>query len=140
MSASVHAGIHRPPEQTPPPRADTPREQTLPEQTPPGADTPYPKEQTPPGADTHSPEQTPPPRADPPPPGKQTAAYGQRASGTHPTGMHSCLLLVPTQHLTFSDCFQIDLSKMSLHTSRQISFENGIYVLFLQGFYFGYSL
>ena len=24
-------------------------------------------------------------------PGKQTAAYGQRAAGTHPTGMHSCL-------------------------------------------------
>ena len=24
------------------------------------------------------------------PPGKQTAAYGQRAAGTHPTGMHSC--------------------------------------------------
>ena len=47
-----------------------------------------------------------PPRADPPrnrhppgtkytprlstPPGKQTPAYGQRAAGTHPTGMHSC--------------------------------------------------
>ena len=25
-----------------------------------------------------------------PPPGKQTQAYGQRAAGTHPTGMHSC--------------------------------------------------
>ena len=23
-------------------------------------------------------------------PGKQTPAYGQRAAGTHPTGMHSC--------------------------------------------------
>ena len=34
----------------------------------------------PPGADT--------------PPRKQTPAYGQRAAGTHPTGMHSCLLLV----------------------------------------------
>ena len=30
----------------------------------------------------------------PPPPRKQTAAYGQRAAGTHPTGMHSCLLNV----------------------------------------------
>ena len=29
------------------------------------------------------------------PPGKQTPAYGQRASGTHPTGMHSC----------FKECF-----------------------------------
>ena len=26
-----------------------------------------------------------------PPPRKQTQAYGQRAAGTHPTGMHSCL-------------------------------------------------
>ena len=43
--------------------------------TPPGS--------RPPRADTH-PEQT-------PPPGKQTPAYGQRAAGTHPTGMHSCL-------------------------------------------------
>ena len=41
---------------------------------------------TPPGADT-------PPRSRHPPP-KQTPAYGQRAAGTHPTGMHSCLLLV----------------------------------------------
>ena len=29
------------------------------------------------------------------PPGKQTPAYGQRASDTHPTGMHSC----------FKECF-----------------------------------
>ena len=51
---------------------------------PPGADTP--QEQTPPlGADT--PQSRP-----PPPPQKQTPAYGQRAAGTHPTGMHSCLI------------------------------------------------
>ena len=59
-----------------PPRADTP----------PGADTPQSRppsrEQTPPAAD--------PPRSSSPP-GKQTPAYGQRAAGTHPTGMHSCL-------------------------------------------------
>ena len=35
------------------------------------------------------------PPPDPPgpgrhPPGKQTPAYGLRAAGTHPTGMHSC--------------------------------------------------
>ena len=29
-----------------------------------------------------------------PPPGKQTPAYGLRAAGTHPTGMHSCLRCV----------------------------------------------
>ena len=28
----------------------------------------------------------------PPPPRKQTPAYGQWAAGTHPNGMHSCLL------------------------------------------------
>ena len=27
------------------------------------------------------------------PPKKQTPAYGQRAAGTHPTGMHSCFFL-----------------------------------------------
>ena len=51
--------------------------------------------------------QTPPPRADPlgvDPPGADTPreqtlpreltpAYGQRAAGTHPTGMHSCLFM-----------------------------------------------
>ena len=54
---------------------------------------PPPWEQMPPGS-RH------PPRADTPreqthlleqtPPGKQTTAYGKRAAGTHPTGMHSC--------------------------------------------------
>ena len=33
-------------------------------------------------------EQTPPPGADTPT--EQTTAYGQRAAGKHPTGMHSC--------------------------------------------------
>ena len=58
---------------------------------PPGTDTPL-------GADTTPQEQTPPPGAanPPPPPGadtpprEQTSAYGLRAAGTHPTGMHSC--------------------------------------------------
>ena len=70
-SASVHAGI-------PPPREQT----TPPDQTPLGADTP-------PRADT-PPEQT------PRPPGKQTPTYGLRAAGTHRTGMHSCLMLYLT--------------------------------------------
>ena len=42
----------------------------------------------------HPPDQTPPEKTRPPrdqtPPGKQTPAYGLRAAGTHPTGMHSC--------------------------------------------------
>ena len=76
-----------PPEQTPPwtkhpPRADTspsrhPRSRHPPEQTPQSRHPP--REQTPPGADT--------------PPGKQTPAYGLRAAGTHPTGMHSCFIV-----------------------------------------------
>ena len=40
---------------------------------------PPPREQTPPGPGRH-------------PPGKQTPAYGLRAAGTHPTGMHSCFV------------------------------------------------
>ena len=58
VSASVHAGIHTPQEQTPP------REQTHPsKQTPPGADTP--PKQTPLGS-RHPPKQTPPTSRHPP--------------------------------------------------------------------------
>ena len=50
-------------------------------------------------------DQTPPPGTSPPPmenplrdgeppPGKQTPAYGLRAAGTHPTGMHSSSFLI----------------------------------------------
>ena len=74
---------------------------------PPGADTPPPdqppQEQTPPRADT--PQQTPPPdQADTPPQTRQTPtrtrespAYGLRAAGTHPTGMHSCFFIICTK-------------------------------------------
>ena len=62
VSASMHAGIPPPWEQTPP-RADTPQEQTPPEQTPPGSR--HPPGSRPPRADTPW-EQTP-PRADTPP-------------------------------------------------------------------------
>ena len=69
--------------QTPPPRSRQP---------PPRAD-PLPWVQTPPGSDTPL-QQTPPQeQRQPPPTPKQTPAYGQRAAGTHPTGMHSCLYL-----------------------------------------------
>ena len=54
--------------------------------TPPAPDPPGTRP-TPPG--TRPPQdQTHPP----PPTGKQTPAYGQRAAGTHPTGMHSCII------------------------------------------------
>ena len=80
-----HVSVHRkglpqcmlgyaPPRSRHPPGADIPPSR----HPPPGSTTPW--EQTPPGS--RPPEQT--------PPGKQTPAYGQRAAGTHPTGMHSC--------------------------------------------------
>ena len=102
VSASVHAGVHHPnpPQGADPPdppgsrhppwtrhptRADTPRTRHPPDQAPPPSRSrhPLPGEQTPPPDHVH-------------PPGKQTAAYGQRAAGTHPTGMHSCLLMIFT--------------------------------------------
>ena len=84
VSASVHAGMPYPP--------------PGPGRPPTGPGRP-PEPGRPPGT-----RQTPPPdQADPPagpgrpprdqadtPPGKQTPAYGLRAAGTHPTGMHSC--------------------------------------------------
>ena len=97
-----------PPDQAdPPPGADTthpdqadppsgPGRPPLGTDTTPPEQTPSPQEQTPPPPRTRQippPEQTPPPprpRQTPSPPGKQTSAYGQRAAGTHPTGMHSC--------------------------------------------------
>ena len=70
---------HPPPEQTPPQQG---------EPLPPGTrQTRPPLEQTPPAPPRSG---RPPGPGRPPPPGKQTLAYGQRAAGTHPTGMHSC--------------------------------------------------
>ena len=67
---------------TPPPRPGRPPGSRHP---PPGPGRPYPlTRQTPPQT-----RQTPPDQADTPP-GKQTPAYGLRAAGTHPSGMHSC--------------------------------------------------
>ena len=91
-SASVHAGIP-PREQTQPPREQTqpPREQTQ----PPGSRHPL-WEQIPPWTRHPPTPQTRLPGADLPPeqtsPRKQTPAYGLRAAGTHPTGMHSCYI------------------------------------------------
>ena len=47
---------------------------------------------------THPPRPHPPPFRSTPPPRKQTPAYGLRAAGTHPTGMHSCVIKVYTRH------------------------------------------
>ena len=61
-------------------------------------DTPPRTRHTPPGADP--PDQARPP-ADTPLPPKHTAAYAQRAAGTHPTGMHSCSNLRTLENLMF---------------------------------------
>ena len=95
-----------PQEDTPPsllpPWADTPR-QTLPlgrhppplgrhplDIPPPGR---HPTGQTPPWADSHPQDRNPWADTPPPPPQPDTTGYGQQADGTHPTGMHSCLIL-----------------------------------------------
>ena len=70
-----------------------------PGRTPPGPGrTPLGPGRTPPGPG-RTPQQGEPPQdqAPPrpgrhPPPGEKTAAYGQWAAGTHPTGMHSCFV------------------------------------------------
>ena len=58
-------------------------------------DNPSPWTDTPHGAEPPQGQAPPsrPPGADTPPPPEQTTAYGQRAAGTHPTGMHSCSLI-----------------------------------------------
>ena len=71
------------------------------EQTPLGPDTHTPPDQTPPGLSTplrtnYTPQgpSTPPAGTKYTPlHGKQTPSYSQRAAGTHPTGMHSCVII-----------------------------------------------
>ena len=66
--------------------------------TPPGPGTPHPAPRTrctTPLDQVHPPDQAPPqdqvpPDQTPPPPVEQAGRYGQRAGGTHPTGMQSC--------------------------------------------------
>ena len=96
VSASVHAGIYpprnrqtppgpgRPPQPGTPPRADTPHHPPTPR-----TGRPPPDQAPPPGPGTTPLDQAP-PQEQTSSPRKQTSAYGQRAAGTHPTGMHSC--------------------------------------------------
>ena len=77
-------------EQTPPGSRHPPRADTPPEQMPPlGADTPQSR---------HPPGNRPPWEQTSPrsrhPPAKHAGRYGQRAGGTHPTGMQSCFLYI----------------------------------------------
>ena len=81
-------GVPHPPKQTP--TSPHPPEQRPPwSRHPPGSR--HPPEQTPPRSRDHSPrEQT--PRLSPPP--EHAVRCGQRAGGTHPTGMQSCTILL----------------------------------------------
>ena len=115
-SVSVHAGIPPPAKETPPakeipllrrpPRrppcqGDPPTKETPHQGDPPCQGDPSAKEPPCQGAPCQGdpPPRRPLPRRPPlqrrppakeTPSGKQTPAYGQRAAGTHPTGMHSC--------------------------------------------------
>ena len=53
----------------------------------------HPPEHTPPGR-THTPPAHTPPGSSPPPCAVHAGRYGQKATGTHPTGMHTCCHLV----------------------------------------------
>ena len=85
VSASVHAGMPDPPRpgRHPPGTSQAPPG--------PGRPPPRPSRHPPPRdqADPLGPGRHPPPRDQADPPGKQTPAYGLRAAGTHPTGIHS---------------------------------------------------
>ena len=79
-----------------------------------------PQTRHPPGPGNNPPPRSRPPRSRHPPgagrpPGKQTPAYGLRAAGTHPTGMHSCSKYHknPTNSATIFPLFWICLLRMS---------------------------
>ena len=87
---SVHSGGLQA-ERTPPGQGEPPPP-TRQGEPPLGADPPSspPHGAAPPTEQTPRAGRTPPPGQGEPPPGKHTPAYGQRAAGTRPTGMHSC--------------------------------------------------
>ena len=85
------SGEHPPPDQADPREGEPPPDQGG---TPPPPGT----RQTPPAGRTPPPAGT---GRTSPSPGKKTAAYGQWAAGTHPTGMHSCIWFFLTQRI---DC------------------------------------
>ena len=85
---SVHRG-GSPGREDPPPAGRTPPRTR--QTTPRAGRTPRPGRPPPQDQADHPPAGRPPgPGRPPPPPGKQTAEYGLRATGTHPSGLHSC--------------------------------------------------
>ena len=98
----------------PPGTRYTPRDQVHPlgPGTPPGTRYTPPGPGTPPTRYTPQDQVHPPGPGTPPrpgtPPGLQTPEYGQRSAGTHPTGMHSCVveMLSLCPHFFLREIFQ----------------------------------
>ena len=88
---SVHKGGGSPGRENPPPRQGRTPPPHRTRETPRAGRTPLDQE-TPPGRENPPPTRQNPPPGPGRPSGKQTPEYGLRAAGTHPTGMHSCLL------------------------------------------------
>ena len=96
-----------------PPRSRPPRDQAPPpgadpqEQTPPPGTRPTPRSRHPPGTRPTPRDQTPSPQE----------AYGQRAAGTHPTGIHSCFVSVQskTRGNVLKPCFGSNTLTVTLH-------------------------
>ena len=84
-------GRHPRTRQTPPGTRQTPPH-------PPDQADPLDQADTPPGPGRPPQTRQTPPRTRQTPPGKQTPAYGLRAAGTHPTGMHSCCIMFYTYY------------------------------------------
>ena len=61
----------------------------------------------PPPRSRHPPSRSRQPPGSRPPPGKQTPAYGQRAAGTHPTGMHSCFNMFQTLWTNLNESYGV---------------------------------
>ena len=120
MSASVHARIHPPPEQTPPRSRHTPQSRHA----------PWSKHAPP--EQTHPPEPGTPPGTKYTPPSEHAVRYGQRAGGTHPTGMQSCSILLLSLICSNGQYF---FHLFNTKASRKNSF---LYTCFLK--YFCYSL
>ena len=74
-----------------------------------------------PAGTRHPPQPDPPSGSRHPPPGKQTPAYGLRAAGTHPTGMHSCFILCRSLHRPRSWSRAVWISPWTLYINKSTS-------------------
>ena len=106
-------GCHTPPGWRAPPGPGRPPR--MEEPPPPGPGRPSPGWRAPPG-----PGRPPGWRTPPLPPGKQTPAYGLRAAGTHPTGMHSCFRILLT-YRSNADCTPACLPNLALNAETSLS-------------------